>query len=190
MTSCKKVEHCSFAYLIMDEGHKYTYVACDAAAATDTYYITPEVPALTKTVSQTTSPSETSKASSDITAVTETSTTSSGSATEATAEVSDDNRSESRSNTGAIVGGVVGGLTVVCGTAVAVIYLLRKSRAQKPETTPETGQEMTEAPGQTETDNGPKELVGSKPSDVPADRQTAELQGTLAPRRPDPVELP
>ncbi|KAJ0148822.1 putative E3 ubiquitin-protein ligase ARI8 [Fusarium oxysporum f. sp. albedinis] len=166
----KKVEHCSFAYLIMDEGHKYTYVACDAAAATDTYYITPEVPALTKTVSQTTSPSETSKASSDITAVTETSTTS--------------------SNTGAIVGGVVGGLTVVCGTAVAVIYLLRKSRAQKPETTPETGQEMTEAPGQTETDNGPKELVGSKPSDVPADRQTAELQGTLAPRRPDPVELP
>ncbi|KAK2670792.1 hypothetical protein RAB80_013214 [Fusarium oxysporum f. sp. vasinfectum] len=190
MTSCKKVEHCSFAYLIMDEGHKYTYVACDAAAATDTYYITPEVPALTKTVSQTTSPSETSKASSDTTAVTETSTTSSGSATEATAEVSDDNRSESRSNTGAIVGGVVGGLAVACGTAVAVIYLLRKSRAQKPETTPETGQGMTEAPGQTETDNGPKELVGSKPSDVPADRQTAELQGTLAPRRPDPVELP
>ncbi|KAL5605237.1 hypothetical protein FOVSG1_005384 [Fusarium oxysporum f. sp. vasinfectum] len=167
MTSCKKVEYCSLAYLIMDEGHKYTYVACDAAAATDTYYITPKVPALTKAVSQTTSPSETSKASSDKHHL-----------------VGKRHRSHCR------VGGIVGGLAVVCGTAVAVIYLLRKSRAQKPETTPETGQGMTEAPGQTETDNGPKELVGSKPSDVPADRQTAELQGTLAPRRPDPVELP
>jgi hypothetical protein len=79
---------------------------------------------------------------------------------------------------------------VVCGTAVAVIYLLRRNRGQKSETTPETGQGMTEAPDQTETDNGPKELVGSKPSDVPATHQTAELQGTLAPRLPDPVELP
>ncbi|KAF4422175.1 hypothetical protein FACUT_10716 [Fusarium acutatum] len=190
MTSCKKVEYCSFAYLIMDEGHKYTYVASGAVAATDTYCITPKVSAFTKTVSQTTSTSETSKASNDTKAVIETSNTSSGSATEATAKVSDDNRSKLRSSTGAIVGGVVGGLDVLCGTAVAVIYLLRKSRAQKPETTPETGQEMIEAPGQTETDNGPKELVGSKPSGVPANRQTAELQGTLAPRRPGPVELP
>ncbi|KAF5586556.1 hypothetical protein FPCIR_7849 [Fusarium pseudocircinatum] len=118
--------------------------------------------------------------SGDTTAVTETGTDSSGSATEATAGVSYDNRSESRSDTGAIVSGVVGGLAVVCETAVAVIYLLRKSHAQKLETTLETGQEMTEAPGQTETDNGPKELAGSKPSDVPANRHTAELQETLA----------
>ncbi|KAF5675498.1 hypothetical protein FCIRC_7482 [Fusarium circinatum] len=149
-----------------------------------------EVPALTRAVSQTTSTSETSKASSDTTAVTETSTTSSGSATEATAEIPDDNRSDSRSDTGTIVGGVVGRLDGLCGTVVTVIYLIRKSRTQKLETTPETGQGMIEAPGQAETDNRPKELVGSKPSGVPANRQTAELQGTLAPRRPDPVELP
>lgn len=49
---------------------------------------------------------------------------------------------------------------------------------------------MIEVPDQTETDNGPKELVRSKASDVPANRQTAELQGTLAPRRLDLVELP
>ncbi|KAF5549686.1 hypothetical protein FPHYL_9586 [Fusarium phyllophilum] len=187
--ACSKVEYCSFPYLIMDEGQKYTYVACGALAATDTYYITPKVPALTKAVPQTTSTSKTSKPSSDTTAATETSTTSSGGATEATAEVSDDNRSESRSDTGAIVGGVVAGLAVVCGTAVAVIYLLRGTRAQKPETTPETGQGMTEAPGQTETETGPKELVGSKPYSVPASSQIAELQGTLAPHLPDPVEL-
>ncbi|KAF5628773.1 uncharacterized protein FTJAE_8723 [Fusarium tjaetaba] len=182
----KKLEYLSFAYLIMDEGHKYTYVACGAVAATDTFYITPKAPALTKPVSQTTSTSETSKPSSDTTAVTETSTTSSGSATEATAEVFNGNRSESRSDTGAIVGG----LAVVCGTAVAVIYLLRRKSAQKLETTPETGKGMAVTPGQTGTDNGPKELVGSKPSDVPANRQTAELQGPLTPRQPGSVELP
>ncbi|KAF5537855.1 hypothetical protein FMEXI_9677 [Fusarium mexicanum] len=127
-------------------------------------------PALTRAVSQTTSTSETSKPSSDTTAATETGTTSSGSATEATAEISDDNRSESRSDTGAIDGGVVGALAVLCGTAVAVIYLFRKSHTQRLETTLETGQGMTEAPGHAETDNGPKQLVGSKPSDVPANR--------------------
>jgi hypothetical protein len=37
------------------------------------------------------------------------------------------------------------------------------------------------APGQTGTDNGPKELVGSKPSDVPANRRvpkTADYSST------------
>ncbi|KAF5988394.1 hypothetical protein FBULB1_1497 [Fusarium bulbicola] len=131
----KKVEYCILTYLIMDEGHKYTYIAGGAVVAADAYYITQEAPALTRAVSQTTPTSETSKASSDTTAATETSTTSSGSATEATAEISDDNRSESRSDTGAIVGGVVEGLAGLWGTAVAVIYLLRKSRTQKLETT-------------------------------------------------------
>ncbi|KAF5613241.1 uncharacterized protein FSUBG_971 [Fusarium subglutinans] len=144
----KKVEYYSITYLIMDEGHKYTYIAGGAVAAADAYYITQKARALTRAVSQTTSTSETSKPSSDTTAATETSTTSSGSATEATAEISDDNRSESRSDTGAIVGGVVEGLAVLYRTAVAVIYLPRKSRTQKLETTPGTGQGMTEAPGQ------------------------------------------
>ncbi|KAF9767332.1 hypothetical protein IL306_000122 [Fusarium sp. DS 682] len=174
----------------MDEGHKYTYIACGVVAATDTYYITPKIPALTKAVSQTTSTTETSKPSSYTTAVTETSTTSSGSANEATAETSDDSSAHSGSSTGTIVGGVVGGLAVVCGTAVAVIYLLRRNRGQQPEATPETGQSMAEVPSRTTPDNGPKELAGSEPSDIPVNMQTAELQGTVAPRLPDPVELP
>ncbi|KAF4435734.1 hypothetical protein F53441_13438 [Fusarium austroafricanum] len=190
MTSCKKIEYCSFAYLIMDEGHKYTYVACGAVAATDTYYITPKVPPLSKTVTQKASTIETSELSSDTTAVTETSTTSSESATETTEEASNDNTAPSGSNTGAIVGGVVGGLAVICGTGIAAIYLLRRNRSQKSEATPETGQGTTETPDQTVPNNGPKELVGSKPGDVQAKRQTAELQGTVSPRRSDPVELP
>lgn len=90
----------------------------------------------------------------------------------------------------AIFGGATGGLAVVCGTAVAVIYLLRESRAQKPEATPEKGQGMIEVSGHTETDNGPKELVGLKASDVPANLQPDKLHGTLALRRPDPVKSP
>ncbi|KAG4254028.1 hypothetical protein FPRO03_06368 [Fusarium proliferatum] len=173
MTSCKKVEYCNFAYLIMDEGHKYTYVACGAVVAR---YLAhhPKSPGIDK-----------SPFTNDID-----NTTSSGSATEATAEVSDGDRSESRSDMGAIFGGATGGLAVVCGTAVAVVYLLRESRAQKPEATPEKGQGMIEVSGQTETDNGPKELVGLKASDVPANLQPDKLHGTLAPRRPDPVKSP
>ncbi|SCN75740.1 uncharacterized protein FFB20_04985 [Fusarium fujikuroi] len=97
---------------------------------------------------------------------------------------------DNRGDVGAIFGGVTGGLAVVCGTAVAIIYLLRESRAQKPEATPEKGQGMIEVSGQTETDNGPKELVGLKASDVPANLQPDKLHGTLAPRLPHPVELP
>ncbi|KAF5643323.1 hypothetical protein F25303_6298 [Fusarium sp. NRRL 25303] len=106
----------------MDEGHKYTYVACGAVVARYLVHH-PKSPSIDK-----------SRFTNDFD-----NTTSSGSATEATTEVSDDDRSESRSDTGAIVDGVIGGLAVLCWTAFAVICLLRKSRDQKPQTTPETG---------------------------------------------------
>ncbi|KAJ4257361.1 hypothetical protein NW762_008480 [Fusarium torreyae] len=191
MTSCKAVEYCSFAYLFMDEGHKYTYVACGAVAATDTYYYTPKVPALTKDAPQTTKTAETSEPSSDTLDVTP-STTLSESATETTTEASDDSTAPPPSNTGAIVGGVVGGLAVVCGTAIAAIYLLRKNRVRKAETTPETesGPGMAEAPEDTAPDQRPKELVGSGLSNGKQNKEPAELQGNASPSRPDPVELP
>ncbi|SCO55869.1 uncharacterized protein FFMR_13025 [Fusarium fujikuroi] len=151
MTSCKRVECCNFAYLIMDEGHKHTYVACGAVVARYLGHH-PKSPGIDK-----------SRFTNDI---------------------------DNRGDVGAIFGGVTGGLAVVCGTAVAIIYLLRESRAQKPEATPEKGQGMIEVSGQTETDNGPKELVGLKASDVPANLQPDKLHGTLAPRLPHPVELP
>ncbi|KAF4968780.1 hypothetical protein FSARC_3909 [Fusarium sarcochroum] len=192
MTSCKAVEYCSFAYLFMDEGHKYTYVACGAVAATDTYYNTPKVPALTKDATQTTSTAETSEPSSDTTDATP-STTLSESATETATEASDDSAAPSPSNTGAIVGGVVGGLAVVCGTAIAAIYLLRRNRGRKAETTPETEAEpaMAEAPEETAPDQRPKELAGSSGfNGVGQNKKPAELQGTASPNRPAPVELP
>ncbi|OBS25388.1 hypothetical protein FPOA_05921 [Fusarium poae] len=172
-TTCKKDQYCSFAYLIMDEGHKYTYMACGAVAATDTFFMTPKVPQLTKSGTETTT-AETSEPSTDTTDETTPSETASETATEA----SDDNSPHPSSNVGAIVGGVVGGLAVVCGTAIAALYLLRKNHDHRPE----TEEANAEATRTTTPNDGPKELVGSNPS---------ELQGTATPTpQLPPVELP
>jgi hypothetical protein len=167
----------------MDEGHKYTYMACGAVAATDTFFLTPKVPQLTKPDTETMT-AETSEASSDTTDGTAPSETASETATEA----SDDNGPHPNSNVGAIVGGVVGGLAVVCGTAIAALYLLRRNREQKPESEKGTA----EATGPTQPDDRPKELIGSNPSDLRESREAAELQGTSSPAPPQlpPVELP
>ncbi|KAK6715976.1 hypothetical protein SNK04_006931 [Fusarium graminearum] len=128
----------------MDEGHKYTYMACGAVAATDTFFMTPKVPHTTDE----TTPSET--------------------LSETVTEASDNNGSRRSSNVGAIVGGVVGGLAVVCGTAIAALYLLRKNNEHKPKSEKGT----SEATSPTSPNDGPKELAGSNPS---------ELQGTAIP---------
>ncbi|KAM0376351.1 hypothetical protein ACHAPY_007679 [Fusarium culmorum] len=168
----KKEQYCSFAYLIMDEGHKYTYMACGAVAATDTFFMTPKVPQLTKPGTETLT-AETSGPSSSTTDET----TPSETLSETVTEASDNNGSRRSSNVGAIVGGVVGGLAVVCGTAIAALYLLRKNNEHKPEREKGT----SEATSPTSPNDGPKELAGSNPS---------ELQGTAIPT-PQllPVEL-
>lgn len=159
----KKEQYCSFAYLIMDEGHKYTYMACGAVAATDTFFMTPKVPQLTKPGPETLT-AETSGPSSSTTDET----TPSETLSETVTEASDNNGSRRSSNVGAIVGGVVGGLAVVCGTAIAALYLLRKNNEHKPKSEKGT----SEATSPTSPNDGPKELAGSNPS---------ELQGTAIP---------
>uniref|UniRef100_A0A098DKK6 Mid2 domain-containing protein n=1 Tax=Gibberella zeae (strain ATCC MYA-4620 / CBS 123657 / FGSC 9075 / NRRL 31084 / PH-1) TaxID=229533 RepID=A0A098DKK6_GIBZE len=162
-TTCKKEQYCSFAYLIMDEGHKYTYMACGAVAATDTFFMTPKVPQLTKPGPETLT-AETSGPSSSTTDET----TPSETLSETVTEASDNNGSRRSSNVGAIVGGVVGGLAVVCGTAIVALYLLRKNNEHKPKSEKGT----SEATSPTSPNDGPKELTGSNPS---------ELQGTAIP---------
>ncbi|KAL6916089.1 hypothetical protein ACHAP8_006320 [Fusarium lateritium] len=107
----------------MDEGDKYTYMACGAVAATDTFFMTPKVPQLTKPGTETMT-AETSESSTN----TADETTPSETTSETAAKASDDNDPHPSSNVGAIVGGVVGGLAVICGTAIAALYLLRKNR--------------------------------------------------------------
>ncbi|CEI62666.1 hypothetical protein FVEN_g5194 [Fusarium venenatum] len=144
----------------MDEGDKYTYMACGAVVVTDTFFMTPKVPQLTKpnTEAMTVETSEPSTNTTDETTPSET-------ASETATEASDDNDPHPSSNVGAMVSGVVGGLAVVCGTAIATLYSLRKNRDHKPET--EKG--IAEAASPTTLSDDPKALVGSNPS---------ELQGT------------
>ncbi|KAL4732281.1 hypothetical protein ACLX1H_001292 [Fusarium chlamydosporum] len=157
-------------------------MACGAVAATDTFFMTPKVAQLTKPGTETTT-TETSGPSSDTTDKTFPSETASETATEA----SDDSGPHPSSNVGAIVGGVVGGLAVICGTAIAALYLLRKNRQHKPET--EKGTAEDKQP--TSPDNDPKELVGSTLSNLRDSRQTAELYGTASPTSSQlPPQLP
>ncbi|KAJ4007239.1 hypothetical protein NW752_007782 [Fusarium irregulare] len=164
----------------MDEGHTYTQMGCGAVFATDTFFMTPKVPQLTKPgTTEMTMTAETLEPTSDMTDETAPSET----ASETTNEASGPRPS---SNVGAIVGGVVGGLAVICGTAIAALYLLRMNRHDRPETEKGTAAKPT-MPG-----DGPKELDASNPSGLLESRQASELQGSASPAPPQlpPVELP
>ena len=164
----------------MDEGHTYTQMGCGAVFATDTFFMTPKVPQLTKPgTTETTMTAETLEPTSDTTDETAPSETASETVNEASGP-------HPSSNVGAIVGGVVGGLAVICGTAIAALYLLRKNRHDRLET------ENGIATKPTTPDSGPKELDGSNQSGVLKSRQASELQGSAgpAPSQLPPVELP
>ncbi|RBR25455.1 uncharacterized protein FIESC28_01693 [Fusarium coffeatum] len=164
----------------MDEGHTYTQMGCGAVFATDTFFITPKVPQLTKPgTTETTMTAETLEPTSDTTDETAPSEIASETANEASG-------SHPSSNVGAIVGGVVGGLAVICGTAIAALYLLRKNRGDRPET------EKGTATKPTAPDDRPKELDVSNPFGLLESKQASELQGSASPAPPQlpPVELP
>ncbi|RFN44453.1 hypothetical protein FIE12Z_11312 [Fusarium flagelliforme] len=164
----------------MDEGHTYTQMGCGAVFVTDTFFITPQVPQLTKPgTTETTMAAETLEPTSDTTDETAPSETASETANEGSGP-------HPSSNVGAIVGGVVGGLAVICGTAIAALYLLRKNRDDGPETEKGTVAKST-TPG-----DEPKGLERSNPPGLLDSREVSELQGSAspAPTRLPPVELP
>ena len=180
LVDSKKEQYCSFAYLVMDGGHTYAQMGCGAVFVTDTFFMTPKVPQLTKPgTTETTMTAETLEPTSDTTDEIAPSET----ASETTNEASGTHPS---SKVGAIVGGVVGGLAVICGIAIAALYLLRKNRHDGPET------ENGTATKPTKLDDGPKELDGSNTSGLLETRQASELQGSAssAPPQLPPVELP
>lgn len=164
----------------MDEGHTYTQMGCGAVFVTDTFFMTPKVPQLTKPgTTETTMTAETLEPTSDTTDETAPSETAAETANEASGPHPD-------SNVGAIVGGVVGGLAVICGTAIAALYLLRKNRGDRSET-----EKGTAAKPMT-PDDGPKGLERSNPPGLLDSKEVSELQGNASPAPPQlpPVELP
>ncbi|KAH6877142.1 hypothetical protein B0T10DRAFT_552252 [Thelonectria olida] len=130
--NCNSKSYCSLAMLTFDADESYLYIACGEKQVTDHFLFTTTTIDAT-TTSETSEPT-TSSGSSNAPTSTSVGTTDE-SIVEATSaapsQASTDGSSSSGNapnNTGAIVGGVIGGLVLVCGTAIAVVYLLRKNR--------------------------------------------------------------
>lgn len=167
----------------------FTYIACGKAPVQDKYLaytteaITPYLPvgAQGTSTSTTGAPASTSKIASE----TATSTSSSSSSTSAapSAPGSDSNGNnngggggssssniinngggggggDGGSNIGAIVGGVVGSLAVLCGSVVAIVWLLRRNRKEKALASSSSSQAERDMVDQTGS-NGDSSTTGS-----------------------------
>ncbi|KAK3401524.1 hypothetical protein B0T20DRAFT_116423 [Sordaria brevicollis] len=143
-------DYCSTALLTLSNRDlgAFSYIACGKAPITDSYLAfttTVELPfdAQVTSTSTTGAPTSTSKIASETATSTSTSASSSianavpsasgseGSSGNVINNGSGGGREDSGSNIGAIVGGVVGSLTVLCGSVVAIVWLLRRNRKEK-----------------------------------------------------------
>ncbi|KAK6948737.1 hypothetical protein Daesc_010508 [Daldinia eschscholtzii] len=120
---------CSTAIIDAGEDQTFLYIACGAEATQIIYLPTPTIPITTTQLI--TEPSSTGATTEEDT-IAESSSystdTTSNSDPEATTTTSERPTTTTTTNTGAIVGGVLGGLALMCGTVVAVVYILRRSR--------------------------------------------------------------
>ncbi|KAF4467228.1 hypothetical protein FALBO_5913 [Fusarium albosuccineum] len=140
--TCKSKSFCSMALLTFGVDQTYSYIACGPSARTDHYYITPTVDAKTTSTEASTSTaaadtSQTSEATKDraqssTNAATESSSPSQESAAEPT-ESESTSSGGSSAPLGPIIGGVIGGLVVICGTTIAIIWILRRNRGKEDE---------------------------------------------------------
>ncbi|KAH7127550.1 hypothetical protein EDB81DRAFT_144808 [Dactylonectria macrodidyma] len=172
------------ALLTFGVDQTYSYIACSAKARTDRYYITPTVDA--KTASSETSTSTTASSTAQITGTaSEDKTDPTQIRTESAAEstkrdpsqsppeesAADESTSSGNSSApiGAIVGGAIGGLVVICGTTIAVIYLLRRNRGKQDKSEP-LEQDMSRGAPQSWAYHEPKRpqaLGGLGPQELP-----------------------
>ncbi|KAM5343369.1 hypothetical protein ACJ41O_011906 [Fusarium nematophilum] len=193
--TCSSKSFCSIALLTFGVDQTYSYVACGAAARTEHYYNTPTAEA--KTTSSETSASapassiaQPSKTASEDPATTasEDTTDPTQSSAEDTAEsttrdtsqaspeeATGDEASSSGSSTpiGAIIGGVIGGLVVICGTAIAAIYLLRRNRSRKDksESPDQDWNRSAPQPWAYHEPKRPQDLGGWGPQELPGNTQ-------------------
>ncbi|KAH8729248.1 hypothetical protein BGZ61DRAFT_446040, partial [Ilyonectria robusta] len=186
--TCTGTTYCSTALLTFGVDQTYSYIACGAKSGTDHYQITPNEEITTSTTStsasESTTASVTSRQTADVSESTSDPTRSSTgsetqskaasdeSALETTSAASGDEPSSSggaSNNLGPIIGGVIGGLALVCGTAIAAIYLLRRNNNRSASSQP-TDQDSHQAPPPPWVREGPKhpqELAGSTPQEMP-----------------------
>ncbi|KAI0116778.1 hypothetical protein F4814DRAFT_413933 [Daldinia grandis] len=133
--SCSLLDfgYCSTALIYLSEYETtYTYLACGGLDTTDTYLLTTtaELGSLTTSSTVTDSASESTQDSSagPLSLSSYSKTTKSGLGLESTTASQQSSTDSTSTNIGAIIGGVLGALALVCGTVVAVVYILRRNR--------------------------------------------------------------
>ncbi|KHE87566.1 hypothetical protein GE21DRAFT_1281687 [Neurospora crassa] len=136
-------DYCSTALLMLSNRDlgAFTYIACGKAPITDAYMayatdaIITYVPTNTQGISTSTTgaPASTSSLASQTAAAiaSSASLTSTAPSASGPAEPKGGSDSSNNNNLGAIVGGVVGSLAVLCGSVVAIVWLLRRNRKEK-----------------------------------------------------------
>ncbi|KAI0017986.1 hypothetical protein F4780DRAFT_562859 [Xylariomycetidae sp. FL0641] len=116
--TCADAKYCSTVLLDLGVDQIYPYIACGGTPTVETLLAEPTSSSTSSssgTVGVDTTPSTAPLTSSALNVASPTSSTTSDSG-------------GSTSNTGAIVGGILGGLALICGTILAVVFMLRRHR--------------------------------------------------------------
>ncbi|ERT03377.1 hypothetical protein HMPREF1624_01691 [Sporothrix schenckii ATCC 58251] len=168
-SSGTNVAYCSTAMLTFGVDQSYAYVACGHDPVTDHYVVTPtftptpsttsssKAPPTTSTrpsVSSTSSPATKSPA-----AQSSSSSSSSITTSQATSSPSPSTASTSNTNVGAIVGGVLGGLALLCSSAIAVVFIIKRNRSSS------RGDRQHDGPSTSTSSPPPPDMSG--PSTAP-----------------------
>ncbi|SPO04391.1 uncharacterized protein DNG_07076 [Cephalotrichum gorgonifer] len=124
--TCGKEQFCSTVILALDDDAGFSYIACGGKAVEETI-----LPATTE-ASPTAVTTRTSETASTSSSASETKPEPSPSDPAPASNAPDEKTSGGPpNNTGAIIGGVIGGLALICASAVATVYILRRNRSQK-----------------------------------------------------------
>ncbi|KAL3955554.1 hypothetical protein ACCO45_011117 [Purpureocillium lilacinum] len=147
--TCTGAQYCTTALLTFGTNQIYSYLACGTGALVEHYLnsLTAETTTIAESTSRpgteatkaattrtspTSLPAETSRSNS--TTVTTSQSPSNSFAMATGSSSSQEQRSnDGTSNVSAIVGGAVGGIALVCASAIAIVYLVRRTRAVVPD---------------------------------------------------------
>ncbi|KAI1077918.1 hypothetical protein F5B20DRAFT_247524 [Whalleya microplaca] len=184
---------CSTALLDSGVDQTYSYIACGPAATTDTLLAVATSPS---TSSTTTSSAASSSSDSTPGSSPGSSTTSPTSPASVASEATDTAQAQpmiatSTPNTGAIIGGVIGGLALVCGTVLAVVFLLRRGRRKRQEAQEVAGVPTTQSVlGKDYTASNVSQLMWNDNATQPGYQlHLSELEGENGHRQQRPGEV-
>ncbi|EPE05348.1 hypothetical protein F503_02087 [Ophiostoma piceae UAMH 11346] len=192
---------CSTAMLTFGVDQTYGYIACAGKATTDHYVVTPTFTPSSSTTSTSKSSSKTPTSSSKTPSTsstpspTSTATLSSLTTAAETAKSTSPNTADTKtqstgSNLGPIIGGVLGGIALVCLSAVAVVFIIKRRGSHNARSAPPP--DMLSAPPYS---SYPPPHAGAQIYEVDSSSSGQKLfwkdpTPNLNPHPRSPVELP